>query len=222
MLRPMPRTLPDLAAAIRAGDRAAVTAAVAADPSVAEGQDTAQISLICVAAYHDHPEIAALLAAARDDLDIHEAAALGDVAALSRVLEAHPEAARALSPDGFTALHLAAFLGHPTAVGLLLTAGADVEAVADNPMRVRPLHSAAAARRADVVRLLLAAGADPNARQEAGWRPLHSAAHNGDLATLRALLDAGADPGLLHDGGSAPVDLARAAGHREAAELLEA
>jgi len=130
--------------------------------------------------------------AADGGVDVFEAASLGDVATLRRLLDSDPSLARAWSDDGFTALHFAAFLGGSEAVRTLLDAGADVHAVARNEMRVQPLHSAAA-RFPDVdldsCRLLLEAGADPNARQQSGHTPMDEAIVR-DSAELRALLAA--------------------------------
>ena len=52
--------------------------------------------------------------------------------------------------DGFTPLQLAAYFGAPGAAADLIAAGADVDAVADNPMRIQPLHAAAAGRHSAV------------------------------------------------------------------------
>jgi ankyrin repeat protein len=75
---------------------------------------------------------------------------------------------------------------------VLLDAGADPSAVAENPMRVQPLHSAASARNLDGARLLLAAGADPNAGQQGGFLPLDAAVQNGDEAMQELLRAHGA------------------------------
>jgi ankyrin repeat protein len=126
---------------------------------------------------------------------VFEAAALGRVDRLRRLLAEEPGRARSWTPDGFTALHLAAFFGPPEAVQALLDAGADPHAVAANPMKVQPLHSAAAARNLEASRMLLEAGADPNAAQQEGFRPLDAATQNGDDALRELLLAHGADPG---------------------------
>ena len=69
------------------------------------------VSTVIYALYVREPDIARLLAAAKSRLDVFEAAALGDATALAAILAADPLAAVDWSPDGFTALHLAAFLG---------------------------------------------------------------------------------------------------------------
>ena len=62
---------------------------------------------------------------------------------VSAILEAESEAAKSWSADGFTALHFAAFFNHAEIARDLIRHGADVAAVARNPMKVTPLHSAA-------------------------------------------------------------------------------
>jgi ankyrin repeat protein len=104
------------------------------------------------------------------ELNLFDLAALGDASGLGRLLGAEPDSVRATSADGFTALHFAAFLGGAGAVAVLLDAGAEPNAVADNPMRVQPLHSAAALGDVEACRLLIAAGADPNGDRGAASR----------------------------------------------------
>ncbi|MEO8290047.1 MAG: ankyrin repeat domain-containing protein [Gaiellaceae bacterium] len=141
---------------------------------------------------------------------VFEAAAFGLEPRLRVLLDAEPWTATAFSGDGFTALHLAAFMGHPGAVKLLLERGADPEAVATSQEigPVQPLHSAAATGRVECAQLLLAAGADVNARQAGGFTPLHSAAQSGNEELTQVLLDAGADPAAKTDDGKTAADLA--------------
>jgi ankyrin repeat protein len=84
---------------------------------------------------------------------------------------------------------------------MLLEHGADVGAVARNPLTVQPLHSAAAGGHTVVARLLLEHGADPNARQEGGFVPLHAAAQAGNDELYELLLASGADQDAATDDG---------------------
>jgi uncharacterized protein len=145
--------------------------------------DTA--SPIRAALYRGDREEAERLASGAD-LDVFEAAALGDTAALRRLLEKDPSCAHEWSDDGFTALHFAAFLADAPTVRLLVDAGADVRAVARNEMRVQPLHSAAAHGDVDACRVLLEAGADVNAKQQGDFTPMDEAVltNNAALVTL--------------------------------------
>jgi uncharacterized protein len=98
------------------------------------------------------------------------------------------------SPDGFTALHYAAFFGTSDAAAVLLENGADPSDVARNDMQVQPLHSAAAVDANETARLLLDAGADPKARQQGGFRPIDAAVQNGNEELRELLLERGGEP----------------------------
>ena len=155
--------------------------------------------------------------------DVFEAAAFGLEERLAELIRARPEAARAVAPDDFTPLHLAAFFGHPRAVRILLDAGALVDATASNSFldRVQPLHSAAANGDLECCRLLLEAGADVDARQGGGFTPLMAAAQAGNAELVKLFLDAGADPRVVGADGTSAAALAEAGGHRAVLADLE-
>jgi uncharacterized protein len=209
----------DIFAAIAAGDADAAVALLAADPGLARSRHPSGPTPVLFALYQGRPELARRLAVRAGALDLAEAAALDDV---PRVRELAGTGVDGRTPDGFTPLHLAAFFGAPGAAAVLLSAGAEVGAVAENPMRVQPLHSALAGGHDEVAKLLIAAGADGNARQQGGYTPLHAAAQHGAEAMVAALLATGADPALANDDGNQPADLARAAGHADLAMILDA
>ena len=171
----------ELVAAIGAGDEERVRELIATDPHVLDARDERGLSPVLAAKYVGQDAIAELLAAA-GTVDVFDAAATGRSDELRVILKVQPAAVALRSPDGFTALHYAAFFADGPTVGMLLEAGADPAAVADNPMRVQPLHSAAARRNVEGARLLLAAGADPNAEQQDGFLPLDAAVQNRDEA----------------------------------------
>ncbi len=213
---------PELLAAIDADDAAVVERLLAAEPGLASARGEDGVSAILRALYRRREGALAALVRAAGPLGVglFEAAALGETARVEEIVAADPAAVGARSPDGFTALHLAAFFDRGPAADLLIAKGAEVSAPAENPSRVQPLGSAAAGRSSAVVGALLAAGADPNARQAGGFAPLHSAAQGGDLPSLELLLSHGADRDAKADDGRTPLDLAVAAGRGEAAELL--
>jgi uncharacterized protein len=168
------------------------------------------ISELMQALYRGETERVAELRAARPELDVFEAAALGDVPQLRTLLDADPALVGAWSADGFTPLHFAAFFGHPAAAGLLIERGADLEVPARNEEiagAARPLHSATAAGRREVCVVLLDAGADVNARQHAGYTPLLEAAQLGDAPLVELLLERGADRTATLDDGRGLGDL---------------
>ena len=154
-----------------------------------------ELSPILQALYRGDAEAAAAARAERDELDVFEAAALGEADELRRILAREPDAVTRWSADGFTALHYAAFFGHPEAARALIEAGSDIEAPSRNTefaQDARPLHSAAAARQVDACRTLLVAGADPNAKQHGGYTPLQEAEENEDEELAELLRQHGA------------------------------
>jgi ankyrin repeat protein len=199
----------DLFAAIKAGDSAAVAALLAADPALAAAEEDG-LPAVRVALYHRQPAVVEALLAARPPLGGLDLAALGRAEELRRRLAEDAAVAARRSADGFTALHYACFFGGAAATAALLDAGADPDAEAENPMRVRPLNSAAAARDTESARLLLEAGADPDARQSGGYTALHEAAAHDDDALVALLLRQGADPALRSDDGADAEAIARA------------
>jgi ankyrin repeat protein len=207
----MASTSDDLFTAIEAGDIGGVETILDGDPAAGDTRDEAGVSALMRALYRFDPGLVEIVRAHAGALDVFEAAALGEVDRLREVLD-EPTAASAYSGDGFTALHFAAFFGHPDAAGLLIERGAEVDAFGRGWMTGTALHSAVSRLQSDVVRILLEAGANPDVRQSAGWTPLHAAAMNGDLASIELLLGAGADPTAANDEGRSVADLAKESG----------
>jgi ankyrin repeat protein len=206
--------------AVAAGDAERVAALVTEDPSLAMARGEDGVSALMLARYRfDRPTMDALLAA-DPDLDLFEAAALGRIDRLRERLMNDPASVTAFSPDGFTALHLAAFFGKPEVTRILLDEGAHVDTYTTNAFANQPLHAAAAGRHIEVCRLLVAAGADVNATQHGGYTPLHEAAQHGDDEMVELFLSAGADPTISVEDGGTPADLADAAGHVDVAHRL--
>jgi ankyrin repeat protein len=205
-----------LVAAVKAGDAPAVQALLEEDPELA-GAIEDGLPAVRIALYHRQPAVLEALLAAQPSLDGLDHAALGWTDDLRRDVAAGPELIARRSPDGFTALHYACFFGGAPAVAVLLEAGADPNAAAENDTRVRPLHSAAAARDTEAARLLLEAGADPDAGQSGGHTALHAAAMGEDEALAALLLRHGADPAVRNDQGADAAGIARA---RESVAVL--
>lgn len=202
------------------GDLAPLVDLLGEQPALAGARDAAGVSLVLQARYRGRLDAVDAVLAAGPPIDVFDAAGLGRAERLRALLDDDPALATAVSGDGFTALHLAAFFGHADAARLLLDAGADPAAVAANPMAVQPLHSAAAGRHGDVAALLLERGAPAGARQQGGFTPLHAAAQHGDDDLVDRLLAAGADAAAATDDGRTAADLAEAAGHPGVAARL--
>jgi len=202
-------TTDQLFEAISHGDPAAIDQILVADPSLATTEREG-VSPLRACVYAGHPELVGPLAERGAAVDGFDAAALGDVDRLRAVIETEPACpvVHQTAADGFTALHLAAWFGHPKAAELLLARGADPCAVATNGTDLQPLHTAAAAGHTVIAHLLLDRGADIDACQQGGITPLHSAAHRNDPDMVSLLLGRGADPAVSTEDGRTAADLA--------------
>jgi ankyrin repeat protein len=122
--------------------------------------------------------------------------------------------------DGSTALHWAAYWDDEQTVGLLIRAGAKVDAADD--LAVTPLWLACAnGGRAPTIALLLKAGANPNAAHATGETALMSAARTGNLAAVEQLLAARASVhGTETSRGQDALMWAAAQGHRDIVRAL--
>ena len=207
--------------AIDAGDADGLRGLVAAEPSLVGSRDEEGTSALLYARYRGRLDLIDVMLEAAPELDVFEAAALGRAGRVRELVDADRRVATAFAPDGFHALGLAAFFGHPGIVALLLERGADVDAVARNAqVRTTALQAAAASGDTESARLLVEAGADVNAAQPGGFTALHAAAANGNEELVALLLEHGADPAATTDDGKTAADLAAGAAHAEVAALL--
>ena len=109
-----------LFAAITAGDGPPCGALVREDPALASARDGSGLPVVLLALFHQQREAADALLAAEPELGVLEAAATGRADRLRALLDAEPDALRERTPEGFTPLGLAAFLGGPEVVRVLL------------------------------------------------------------------------------------------------------
>ena len=209
--------------AVASGDPARVKRKLAREPETISSRDQDGLTPLMSALYLGKGDVVDALLTREPELDIYEAAALGRVADLRRLVGRSKRRASTPSTDGFTPLHLACFFGQTEAAEFLLDRGADIEARSRNVRLsgVTPLHSAVAGAQTGVALLLLERGADPNATQPGGWTPLHQAAAIGDLELCKALLAAGAARAAMADDRSRPLDFAIEKRHRAVVELLK-
>jgi uncharacterized protein len=140
-------------------------------------------------------ERVAELLAGNPELDVFEAAALGEDDRLRELLDDDGSLANAYGDDGFQPLPLACFYGHVEAARVLLDHGADPNTIARNEhIRTNALHAASAAENKDeqtryeLCELLLERGADPGIPQGGSeFRAIDAARANGDERLVRLL-----------------------------------
>jgi uncharacterized protein len=210
---------------VKRGDTQEIADWVKDDPQIAESRDAQGVSALLWAVYSGQVLVRDFLRSGLE-LDLPEAAAVGDVKSLRELLGPESVAARqranSTSADGWPLLHLAAAFADRETVATLLAAGADVDQISATPMRNQALHAVLAlSRDAGVTRLLIVHGADVNAPQAAGYRPLHQVAAAGRDDLVGILLDAGADKTARCDHGKTPADYARERGHSSVAAMLD-
>lgn len=210
----------DLVAAAAGGNAQEIARLVEEDPSVVDARAASGVSAILFATYNGQRETAAALAEKGARIGLHEAVVLGRLDVVEAWVENWPGFADLTTRDGFGPLQLACFFGQPQVALWLADHGADVNAVASNDTRLRPIHGAAAARDVGLVAALLERGAAVDAPQLGGLTALHAAAQNGDIEMIRLLLAHGAEAGATDDAGRTPRDLAASRGHAEAVALL--
>lgn len=208
----------DIFSAISSGDADKVKQLIVQLPDLPHTRNQAGVSALMQARYENKSEIVALLRKAAGDLDVFEAATLGDIPRLRTLLVNDHDLVKAQSGDGFMPLHLACFFGQPEAAEILIRQGADANAVSRN--RIGVIHSAAASRNVALVTLVLQAGADPNLQQQGGYTALHEAAMHNSVERAQALLDAGADRSIRSDDGLTAAEMAAQKASKEVLELL--
>ena len=163
------------------------------------------------------------LVAADPTLAIFAAAMLGDVARLDALLTANRSLVTAVSSDGWTGLHLAAFFGKTEAARLLLNRGRAGQGTVDE----RDEESCAACggcgqtyRSHEV-----AAGVRNSSECSATWwmderctRPQQ----HGDIEMAKVLIESGANVSARADNQQRPLDLAVLKAHQAMVDFLEA
>jgi len=189
--------------AVRAGDLAAVRAALesgAVDMAAAEPDGTTALH---VAVQRGHLELATLLISRGAIVDaatrygvkpLYLAAERGDARIVETLIEGGADV-NAATPQGVTPLMVAARTGQPETVAVLLGRGARASVNVQEGWRGQSaLMWAAGEGHVPVIRQLAAAGADLQARSKSGFTPVLFAVRNGHLPAIEALLTLGANP----------------------------
>ena len=171
------------------------------------------------------------------DIDIHQAAADGNIKAIKQHLAAGKDV-NAPDRNGWTPLHYAALKDREEIIELLIAKGANVNAksvhgtplVGHTPLdfaiklklteivdlirkhggksgAADSIHVATFLGNIEAVKQHLAAGVDVNAKDD-GWTPLHQAVRNGHKEIVELLIAEGADVNVKNDDGETPIDWA--------------
>jgi len=130
--------------AIRAGDLAAVRALLDQDSALLNAKNAQSQSPVLFSIYNRQKEIRDLLLSRGAQMELHEAAAAGDLTRVKEIVENDASLAKTYSPDGFPVLALAAAFGHFEVTKYLHANGGDVNAVATNGSGYNALTGAVA------------------------------------------------------------------------------
>ena len=206
--------------AIRAGDLSQVRSLLDRNPSLASSKNESGASAVLLSIYTGRDEIRELLLARGAPLELHEAAAAGNLHLVKQFVGKNPTLAKSFSPDGFPVFALACFFGHLDTARYLAEQGADIYAAATNGTGYNALTAAVAAGHTSIVEWLLDSGLDANYRYGAGYTPLLTAAANGHLEIVRLLVAHKADLHATTNDDKGAIALASERNHSHVAEFL--
>lgn len=202
-------------------DASALTNALVGAPDSYRLRNEAGETLFLYCVFRGKAKCADVLKA-RGNLSLHEAALAGDAQRVAALATVAPWSVDTLSADGWTALHLAAFLGQDAVISRLLELGADARICSRAFEQNYPIHAAAAGRRVgkQAYSELVAATGDPDILQKQGLTALMIAAGNGFDGAVDVLLGAGAKRGCRTSEGKTAAHFARERGHEALAARL--
>jgi ankyrin repeat protein len=181
---------------------------------------------VLMAAYYRANEIKELLLQKGAELNLYEAATVGNTARIQEILSEAPKQINGHSFDGFTPLGLASHFGHEEAATYLLENGADVNLKGtDGKLNNAAIHASIAGNHINIVRLLIKYRADINSQCEgevrSGFTPLHVAAHFNRLEIVKLLLENGANPLIHNSEFLTPTEYALTKGNTEIANIIQ-
>ncbi len=206
--------------AVQSGDAGKVKALLNSNASLATAKNEKGQSAVLLAVYSGRNELRDLLLGRGITLELHEAAAAGQLARVKQIVDTDPALANSFSPDGFPVFALAAVFGHREVAEYLFAKGANVNAAATNGTGYNALTGAVASGHAAIVKWLLEQDAEANYRYGPGHSPLLEAAANGHMEIVKMLLDHGADLHQKNNDGKTALAFAEERGHSKVAEFL--
>jgi uncharacterized protein len=207
--------------AIQKGNLQKINHLLDTTPSLANSKAKNGVSAILLALYHGHPDIAQTISRKKSELDIFEASVLGKLEQVKKLVDRDQSLVNSFSPDGFTSLALAAYLGQKEVTEYLILKGASVNAIAKNATGFTALTGAIANNHAEIAKILVKRGADVNHRYEGGVSPLMEASLNGNVDLVNFLLENGADPNAKTKDGKSPISFAMEKNHSKIVEALK-
>ena len=158
----------------------------------------------------------------KNDVDIWQAAAKGDLETVRKLVEGGIDLNKTSRPKGgLTALNLAVRNMDSDMVNFLLAKGADVNFRGSPGARQEtPLFLAVSLGSEIMTRLLMEEGADLESKDRNARTPLSWAAEKGQEALVRLLLEKGADPTSKDKSGRTALSWAAEMGHEALVSLL--
>jgi ankyrin repeat protein len=207
--------------AIQKGNLPKINQLLDTTPILASSKTKNGVSPILLALYHGHQDIARTIAAKKNELDVFEASVMGKLDQVKNLIRQDPSLVNSYSPDGFSPVALAAYLGQKETTEYLILKGANVNAIAKNASGFTALTGAIANNHTEISKILVKRGADVNHRYEGGVSPLMEASLNGNIELVSFLLENGADPNAMTKDGKSPISVAREKNHAGVVEVLK-
>lgn len=210
--------------AIRRGDLAAISDALAQSPALLDARDADSASPLTIALLAEQAAAAELLLARGYLPDLVESAWLGDWERFESLAQAEPAAVLAQHPLGGPAMTAAARGGAGEAMWRVFSQGGVPDPPDREPSQPSPARAALEHRDLDLAELTVAAllsnGANPNATQPGGSSILHAAAERGSLELVELLIRKHAHVDARDQQGRTAIELAEHRGHARVVERL--
>jgi hypothetical protein len=150
---------------------------------------------------------------------IVDAAKIGDLKSVQRILEQDPDKLNATDKEKYTALHWACMRGHWDLAQYLIEKGADLNIKGGDggtPLQWTVHHDYV-----EIVKLMIGKGAQLNSQNQWGMTELHTAIWRGNIHVVEYLLDQGSDPLIKTKEGWTAMHYAFRSGHDNIIELLK-